>query len=86
MNHRVRVKLTEHGRRVHRQNYNDLVEWWRIRSGGRRPLPLDYDPPTEDADGWSQWQLWELAHDFGAHVGMGRDLPFETDIEIDPES
>lgn len=44
---------------------------------------MQYAPPfTEDADGWSEWQLWELMRTFGPHVYMGGNLVFETVIEI----
>lgn len=38
--------------------------------------------PTEDANGWSKWQLWELMRVFGSHCYNGCEVPFETEIEM----
>jgi hypothetical protein len=52
------------------QQYRDL---W---PGTKFPLP------TEDAEGFSTWQLWALMADFGEHIAMGLEVPFETSIQI----
>jgi len=79
INQTVRVKLTEHGRRIHRQ-FREL--------NARLPLKgtFKYTPPKEDEEGWSRWQLWELMERFGEHCGMCKTLPFETEIELDPST
>lgn len=77
INYNVWVKLTDHGRAIHRMEYDDLM----------RPLakPLfEYAPVKEDADGWSEWQLWKLMETFGEHYHNGCILPFETTIRIEP--
>ncbi len=40
------------------------------------------EPFREDAEGWSDWELWNVMHVFGANLSMGGALPFETLIEI----
>jgi len=74
INHHVRVKLTDAGRKWHRKRH---VEWF------AEAPHIKYTPPKEDADGWSRWQMHNLMEMFGDGVGMGRDLLFETTIELD---
>ncbi len=76
INDKVRVKLTDHGRACLERNH---VEFW---AGIGRPAPYAYTPPTEDAEGWSEWQLWSLMHELGPHTSMGLSVPFETTIQI----
>lgn len=76
INHKVRVKLTDYGRSLLMLNH---IEFW--ASVGKLP-PYSYKPPAEDADGWSEWQLWELMKELGPHVGLGRHLPFETIVQL----
>lgn len=72
----VRVRLTERGRQLHLQNYYRL----------RRIIPCDveypYTPPKEDAEGWSEWQLWVLMREFGAAMNNGSEPVFDTTIRI----
>lgn len=74
VNDTVRVRLTDTGRRVLRENHKRLFE------GTFRP-PL-YESP-EEVDGWSTWVLWRLMQEFGHACGMGFDVPFEVTIEIE---
>ncbi len=82
VNDRVRVKLTDHGRAVHRA---DEIAFWQ---SGNCPSVVakrqidNYTPPVEDADGWSSFVLWDLMNRFGKHMGMGFQVPFETDIRF----
>ena len=77
LNAMVRVKLTDKGREVHRDDYDKLCEG--------RPTAPAYQPPKEDAEGWSVWQLWCLMHQMGPHCFNGADMPIETGIEFTPE-
>ena len=70
INHMVRVKLTDKGRAIHREN-------WEILS-----RKLGYCPPVEDKNGWSTWQMWSLMNHFGEHLFCGSEPPFETTIDI----
>lgn len=74
INHHVRVKLTDAGRAWHRKRH---AEWF------ANAPHIKYTPPVEDVDGWSRWQMHTLMETFGDGVGMGRDLLFETTIELD---
>ena len=71
INDKVRVRLTEKGRAALIKQHDDYFE-------GRVP----YSPPKEDADGWSEWQLWSLMQDLGHLCRLGIDPPFETIIQI----
>lgn len=70
INDEVRVRLTDRGRRLMRETH-------KIFCGDRVP----YTEP-EEVDGWSTWQLWRLMQEFGAHMIMGQEVPFEPTIEI----
>lgn len=76
INDYVRVRLTDFGRKVHRERFRKL--------NAQIPLHADlkYTPPKEDENGWSEWQMWCLIDTFGEHVGMCKEQPFETGIEI----
>lgn len=71
LNDIVRVKLTDYGRKVMRENHEDLKA-------------SAYHAPEEDADGYSKWQLWCLIEEFGAHMRWGGELPFELEIDVKP--
>lgn len=71
----VRVRLTDLGRQIHAQRHLDLE-----KRAGRR---FRYTTPPVDADGWSRFQMHDLMSTFGEHVGMCRDLPFETTIQVE---
>lgn len=76
LNDYVRVRLTDHGRMIHREDFEQL----------RAQCPngtLRYSPPKEDAEGWSRWQMWNLMYHFGNAMGPGCDLPFEIDIILE---
>lgn len=75
LNDIVRVKLTDHGRRALEQDH------YRFWSSIKRNPPK-YNPPVEDADGWSRWQLWSLMERLGPHMGLGRILVIECNIEF----
>lgn len=69
INNKVRVKLTDRGRKIHFDNFKELKLF-------------QYSPPKEDEDGWSEWQLWVLMQEFGKHLENGCNIPFETEIEF----
>ena len=73
INDKVRVKLTDHGRTCLERNH---VEFW------AGTALYAYSPPKEDADGWSEWQLWNLMHELGPHTSMGSPVPFDTTIQL----
>jgi hypothetical protein len=70
INDKVRVKLTDFGRACltqHDASCKDLQ-------------PLFKAMPKEDADGYSEWQLWELMSTFGERLYNGCEVPFEPTI------
>lgn len=73
INHIVRVRLTDLGRKLMIKNHNALF--------GNRAHLVEVRSPSE-IDGWSELQLWYLMAEFGQHLNNGCDLPFETEIEI----
>lgn len=80
INQYVKVRLTDHGRELHRRLHDELMEKLRLvyanwKSSG-------YDPTKEDADGWSEWQAWVLMQTFGPHVYNGCKPCFETIIQV----
>lgn len=80
VNDHVKVRLTERGRTLLRKNHDKLFA----------PVPpaarMEFFLPEEDAEGWSEWQLWCLMQEFGPHMHMGFDPPFETTIELPCET
>lgn len=77
MNQTVKVKLTEYGLEIHKK---DWESFW-LHGGPARAKIAAYNPPKEDEDGYSTWQLWSLMQLYGEHIGLGfNNLPFETDI------
>jgi hypothetical protein len=78
INERVRVKLTDHGRKIHREDHEAF--WSQQPEHVQARFP--YKPPKEDAEGWSEWQMHNLMELFGSHVGVAKELPFETTIQL----
>ncbi len=75
VNDKVRVKLTDHGRKVLREAH--AVFW----ADYPNAAPREYTPQKEDAEGWSEWQLHALMDAFGSRM-LGGPLLFETTIEL----
>ena len=78
VNGKDRVRLTDKGREILREQHENLYR--ALRDPGAPTW--EYVPPTEDADGWSEWQLWDLMSRFGPYIHLGFDPPFETNIRI----
>lgn len=68
INDSVWVRVTPVGEHIYRQH------WLALRMD---PLPL-----RRDADGWTKFQLWELANVFGAAMYNGGRVPVETTIRV----
>jgi hypothetical protein len=66
-------------------NINHMIRV-KLTARGKRLLqmhrPICSATLRVDADGWSEWQLWELMQTFGEHCVMGLEPPFETTIEF----
>jgi hypothetical protein len=72
INSTVKVRLTDHGRQVHK-------EMWLMAFSG---LNWPYKPPIEDEEGYSSWRLWILMKMFGSEFKLGAKPCFEDEIEI----
>ncbi len=77
LNSSVRVRLTDKGREVLRQNHE------RDLAGLLKAYP--FVAPSE-VDGWTTFQLWRLMQEFGPGMSMGSDLTFDTCMEIEVET
>lgn len=73
LNDWVRVRLTDYGREVIREQNRE----WTKKTGH------EFTGPEEDDDGWTRWQLWSLIERFAGHVTMGGVMPYETGIKIE---
>lgn len=74
VNDRVRIKLNEHGLRLHRADW----ERWTSEAG----LSRKYTPPVIDEHGYSSFQLWHVMELFGPHMGLGLECPFDPEIKL----
>jgi len=74
INDEVRIKLTDYGRSCLAENAALLSMQARMKISTPRYM--------EDANGWSNWQLWHLFEEFGEHIHQGGPLPFETNISF----
>jgi hypothetical protein len=81
INDTVRVRLTDYGRAALREDWESTTDIY-YASPASRAFRGEYQPPKEDEQGWSEWQLWRLMQVFGDHVNLGFPLCFETEIEI----
>ena len=75
INEHVWVKLTPRGRAIYKANH----EAFRRNYPDLGPVP----EIKENEDGFSQWQLWVLMSEFGDHISMGKEQPFETGILLE---
>lgn len=76
VNQQVKVKLTEKGIKILKEKHDSLNEHIISRGG----TPLGEFELRLDEDGYYRTQLWCLMHDFGKHMFIGTDNPFETDM------
>jgi hypothetical protein len=74
VNEYVRVKLTERGVNILRRRHDRMADSF--------PNVGSFSEPKRDTEGWSSFQLWELMKNFGADIGNGLPVPFETTIEF----
>lgn len=75
----VRVQLTDKGRTLLKADFERFL-------AENPSMRLQYEPPEEDVNGWSQFQMWQLMSKFGSHFTDGADLCFNTVIEIPKEA
>lgn len=78
MNDYIRVRLTDEGREQYRQS----VEALRSLMPPTAAAAFPFKPRKEDANGWSEWQGWELMRTFGPWMTMAAPVPFEMTVDI----
>lgn len=76
MNDAVKVKLTEEGIAILKQQHDEMNAFLLAR--GRKGLE-DYSPRL-DEDGYYQDQLWSLFQTFGKFIGLACPNMFDLDI------
>ena len=77
LNNHVRVKLTAEGRNVVKRDFESTCGVGRATQANYKAVA-----PKEDAEGWSEWKLWELMRMFGPHLNLGVLDVMGTEIEI----
>lgn len=77
INDNVKVRLTEHGHEILRKQYDEAVK--------RCPAlkSMLFERYKADAEGWSEFALWDLMARFGGHTFNGCTLPFDLIIRIE---
>ena len=80
LNQYIAVKLTDKGRYIHRQRYEELMKTI-VSNGGKG---FSYCLPKEDDDGFCKFQGWEFMQLFGPYMGLGTEnvCELETFIEV----
>lgn len=76
MNSYVKIKLTDEGRKILENRYaqtNKLIE---EATSGR----AEKFEPTVDENGYFADSLWSIMKTFGDHVGLGMEVPFDTEM------
>jgi len=79
INQSVRVKLTDHGKKLLLDDYLALMGHY-----GRNVY--EFHLPKEDMNGYVKYQLWDLMKTFGPHINIGTEMPFEAEIQLLPFS
>lgn len=74
VNEYVSVRLNELGHAVIVRNRKDFM--------ARHPN-VRLSMPVPDADGYVRFPLWELMQLFGEHMGLGKPVPFETEMRLE---
>jgi hypothetical protein len=78
MNDMVRIKLKPAGEKILRDKHDKLNRWIKKRNGSLHDFDLRLD-----AEGYYRTQLWCVMQDFGPHIRLGAEAPFETEILLD---
>lgn len=81
INNYVKVRVTDHGQKCLRQEYDELVKFCH----GKFPYSFEETLKKEDDDGYQKWQLHDLMRTFGKHISMGLEIPIELEILISNE-
>lgn len=79
-NDKIRIKLTDVGRKAHRDWFTGL-----IAGAGCTPKDFPYVPPPIGEDGCCEFVLWEAANIFGPMLANGAATPFDISCAIVPQ-
>ena len=69
MNRNVKVKLTPLGVDIFHHENDEVNEYILTRGG----IPLEQPMPQIDADGLTEFQLWEFIQMYGNYIGICRE-------------
>ena len=72
LNYHIKVKLTEHGREIHRKYWEHIC----------RDCGHEYKYPEVDESGYSCFQMHEFMHIFGSEMFLAAELVCETNVLI----
>jgi hypothetical protein len=74
VNSNVYVKLTPRGKEIYRKFWGEAL----------KGSPIESSSPVlhTDAEGWTEFQMWDLMCIFGSHLYNGCVVPFETNIRF----
>lgn len=67
----IKVKLTEHGRNMHIQNYKKYLG---------ENYNKNFYVPKKDRQGLTKYQLWEFMNIFGEHMFNGAEQVIENNL------
>lgn len=70
----VKVKLTEHGIDILKKKHKEFFDVYGVGSA-------EYEPKV-DEQGYASFQIHRLIEELGPYVGIGKKLPFETEIIV----
>ena len=74
-NDTIKVKLTDRGKDIYYHQFDDLIE---------RGTKLTPKMPKVNADGYTEFQLWDFIQLYGQHIGMTKPNVIEPiDIVIE---
>lgn len=79
VNDYVKVKLNEKGINIYLERNQHL------RDMMSKYYNHEYvvKPPKIDEEGFTKFQMWDLMQLYGPYLGLGMDLPFETEILLE---
>lgn len=70
----VKVRLNDYGVQILRNNHIELMR--------RLPVRLAFKEPARDEEGYSSFQMWAFMQEFGSHMILGCEIPFDSEIII----
>jgi len=74
INSNVYVKLTPKGHELYKKFWEEVFK----DSETKHTAPVIHT----DAEGWTEFQMWDLMSIFGPHLYNGCNVPFETNIRF----